>query len=92
MKKPSKKHFQKAARQVAFKKAFLTAAIVTTITAIGYFLALSKYALLLWGIEFFVVLAVSYVHALRQIKTDAADLLGETKTYESRIKGLGKHN
>ena len=88
--KPNRKHFQKAARQVAFKQAFLTAAIVTTITAIGYFLALSKYALLLWTIEFFVVLAISYALALRQIKTDAADLLGETKTYESRTEGAGK--
>ena len=88
--KPSRKHFRKAARQIALKQAFLTAAIVTTITAIGYFLALSKYALLLWAIEFFVVLAVSYPLALRQIKTDAADLLGETKTYESRTEGVGK--
>ncbi len=73
--KPERKHYRLAAKRIAFKQAMLTASIITTITAVGYFLALSKYALLLWGIEFFIVLIVSYQVSISRLYKDAADLL-----------------
>ena len=73
--KPQKKHYRLAAKRIAFQQAMLTASIVTTITAVGYFLALSKNALLLWGIEFFIVLIISYKAAIKRLYRDAADLL-----------------
>jgi len=73
--KPEKKHYRLAAKRIAFKQAMLIASAVTTITAVGYFLALSKYALLLWGIEFFIVLIISYQVSVNRLYKDAADLL-----------------
>jgi len=73
--KPQKRHYRLAAKRIAFQQAMLTASIVTTITAVGYFLALSKNALLLWGIEFFVVLLIAYRSRLHRLYEDAKDLL-----------------
>ena len=73
--KPQKRHYRLAAKRIAFKQATLIASAITTITAVGYFLALSKYALLLWGIEFFIVLIVSYQVSVNRLYKDAADLL-----------------
>ena len=82
-KKPSRKIYRKAAKRIAFSQAMFTAAIVTTITAVGYFLALSEYALLLWGAEFFIVLAISYHYAVKRLYKDVPELLGKKKTYEA---------
>ena len=73
--KPEKKYYRLAAKRIAFKQATLIASAITTITAVGYFLALSKYALLLWGGEFFIVLIVSYQISISRLYKDAADLL-----------------
>ena len=73
--KPEKKHYRLAAKRIAFQQAMLIASVVTTITAVGYFLALSQYALLLWSIEFFVVLIISYQVTISRLYEDAADLL-----------------
>ncbi len=75
--KPQKRHYRLAAKRIAFRQAMLTASIITTITAAGYFLALSKNALLLWGIEFFVVLLVAYQVSLSRLYKDAKDLLDD---------------
>ena len=75
--KPKKRHYRLAAKRIAFKQAMLVASAVTTITAVGYFLALSKYALLLWSIEFFIVLIISYQVSVKRLYKDAADLLKE---------------
>jgi hypothetical protein len=77
--KPEKKHYRLAAKKIAFKQAMLIASAVTTITAVGYFLALSKYALLLWSIEFFIVLIISYQVSISRLYKDAADLLRDKK-------------
>ncbi len=75
--KPQKKHYWLAAKRIAFKQATLTASVVTTITAVGYFMALSEFALLLWGIEFFIVLLVSYQVAFNRLREISEDLLNE---------------
>lgn len=73
--KPERKHYRLAAKRIAFRQATVIASAITTITAVGYFLALSKYALLLWFVEFFIVLIVSYQVSVNRLYEDAADLL-----------------